>query len=78
MQWNGTEGNFCPLNKMGDGTMDFLISTQASGGGKMPILRVLLDQEGAAYWNEQRQIKRDRGLEYAKATEFTLDPLVKS
>jgi len=43
MKWYGTDTNFAPLTKIGDGTMDFIVSTRATGGGKLPLLRGLLD-----------------------------------
>ena len=78
MQWSGTTVNFAPLTKIGDGTMDFMVSTQATGAGKMPLLRGLLDQASGAFWDHRGHLRPDRGLEYVKATEFVLDPQIKS
>lgn len=44
MRWVGIGDQFAPLKKIGDGTMDFLVSTPATGGGKLPLLRCLLDK----------------------------------
>jgi hypothetical protein len=35
--------------------MDFILSTPQLGGGKMPILRTLLDGEGGNWWDENRR-----------------------
>jgi hypothetical protein len=50
--------------------MDFIVSTIDTGGGKMPILRMFLDQAGGRFWDQHGDLDRGRGLEYIKATEF--------
>jgi len=75
MQWCGTTNNFCPLAKIGDGTVDLIVSTAATGGGKGALLKQFLDQEGANYWDErERRMRPERGMDYIKATEFEVDP----
>ena len=78
MQWCGSTNNFCPLAKIGDGTIDLIVSTAETGGGKNALLKQFLDQEGANYWDNERQIRPERGMHYIKATEFEIDPQIKS
>ena len=78
MRWVGIGDQFAPLTKIGDGTMDFLVSTPAVGGGKLPLLRCLLDKANGAFWDNRGLLRANLGLDYIKATSFVLDPQIKS
>ena len=58
--------------------MDFLISTAGNGGGRCALTRAFLDQAGGAFWDANGDLRREMGAEYVKATQFELDPIIKS
>ena len=66
-----------PLGCLTDSLMDLVI-LRGENAGCCGLIGMLLDMDDGAYFDENGEIKAGSGVEYFKATQYVLDPHIKS
>jgi hypothetical protein len=56
---------------------DIIISRVAAGAGRCALMRMLLDQDDGAYFQENGDIRPELRSDYIKAQSWVLDPHIK-
>jgi hypothetical protein len=56
---------------------DIIMSRTAAGAGRCALIRMLLDQDGGEYFQDNGDIRPELRSDYVKASTWVLDPHVK-
>jgi len=75
--WIGSSIFAAPQNKMDDGYNDLLFMDNQTGG-RMALIRILLDEDDGNYWQQNGDLRPEMHTSYVKATSWALDPQTKA